>query len=118
MMLMLGHRKSAAVLRSGLALTFGGAFLVGLLLVGDCPLDWVGILGMDEHGTVNAGDALDAASWGAMYWLAIGDLERAERSLVHADLAYSNTVAVSPTLSIWGYKPYSGTAEGFDWSGS
>ncbi|HUX77406.1 MAG TPA: hypothetical protein VMY40_12280 [Anaerolineae bacterium] len=72
--------------------------------------------GMDATGTLNTNDALDAASWGAMYWTAVGDLEKAKRSLEYADHAYSNTVMISPTLSIWGYKPYSGTAEGFDWS--
>ena len=72
--------------------------------------------GMDVTGTLNANDALDAASWGAMYWTAVGDLEKAKRSLEYADHAYSNTVMISPTLSIWGYNPYSGTAEGFDWS--
>ncbi len=73
--------------------------------------------GMDRDGTLNTGDALDAASWGAMYWVAVGDFEKAMRSLEYADHAYSNTVTVSSTLSIWGYKPYSGTAEGSDWSG-
>jgi len=72
--------------------------------------------GMGVTGTLNTGDALDAASWGAMYWIAVGDIERARRSLEYADHTYSNTVTISPTLSVWGYKPYSGTAEGFDWS--
>ncbi len=72
--------------------------------------------GMLADGTLNTDDALDAASWGAMYWVAVGDLEKAARSLEYADLAYSNTVLVSPTLSVWGYKPYTGTAEGENWS--
>jgi len=65
---------------------------------------------------LNTGDALDAASWGAIYWVAVGDLEKARQSLAYADATYSNTVTISPTLSVWGYKPYSGTAEGGDWS--
>jgi hypothetical protein len=67
--------------------------------------------------TLNTGDALDAASWGAMYWLAVGDREKAERSLEYADHAYRNTVTISnsgmisPAISVWGYKAYSGTAD-------
>jgi beta propeller repeat protein len=78
--------------------------------------------GMGVTGTLNTNDALDAASWGAMYWTAVGDLEKAKRSLEYADRAYSNTVTISNTglisteLSIWGYKPYTGIVDGFDWS--
>jgi beta propeller repeat protein len=72
--------------------------------------------GMSISGTLDTNDALDAASWGAIYWVAVGDLEKARRSLAYADSVYSNTVQVglvSPTLSLslWGYKPYSDTVD-------
>ncbi len=81
----------------------------------------------DQKGRLGQGinddsDALDAASWGAMYWIAVGDLEKAKRSLQYADTAYyntvtvSNTIAISPELTISGYKPYTGTVDEFDWS--
>ena len=77
---------------------------------------------MDITDALDKGDALDAASWGAMYWLATDELTKAIRSLEYADRTYSNTVTVSntvtisPEITIWGYKPYTGTADGFDWS--
>jgi beta propeller repeat protein len=82
----------------------------------------------NEKGRLNQGvndpaDALDAASWGAMYWIAVGDLDKAMRSLQYADDAYRNTVTVSntvtanPKITLWGYKPYTGTVDEFDWSG-
>lgn len=73
--------------------------------------------GMGPTGNQDDTDALDAASWGAMYWIAIADLEKAKRSLEYADEAYKNTVIISPTLSIEGYKPHSGLVDGaFDWA--
>ena len=39
---------------------------------------WMGFNGPDE---VNRGGALDCASWGALFWLARGDSDRARRSL-------------------------------------
>lgn len=78
--------------------------------------------GMGPDGTLDTADALDAASWGAMYWLAVDDLEKAKRSLVYADQAYlnevtvTNTVTLSPVITIRGYKPYNGVVENVDWS--
>lgn len=79
--------------------------------------------GMNITGTLNTGDALDAASWGAIYWTARGELTKAKRSLAYADIVYSNTVTISnvgdlsDALTLWGYKLYTGTAEpeDIDW---
>ncbi len=67
-------------------------------------------------------DALDAASWGAMYWIATDNITRAMSSLEYAENAYRNTVIVSntltasPEITIWGYKPYTGTVDEYPWS--
>lgn len=72
--------------------------------------------GMSITGALDTGDALDTASWGAMYWLAVGNFVSATQSLEYADHAYHTIVTASPTLSIEGYKPYSGTVDGVDWA--
>jgi len=78
--------------------------------------------GMGPDGELDVFDALDAASWGAMYWIAVGDLSKAKRSLAYADQVYSNTVTVSntvttsPEITIWGYKPYTGFDGVIDWT--
>jgi hypothetical protein len=72
----------------------------------------------------NEGDALDASSWGAMFWLAVGDLRRAERSLAFAEANYRSSVNVTleltptQTIQIEGYKPYAGWSDAhkLDWS--
>jgi hypothetical protein len=84
---------------------------------------WNETLGRFDQGLNDPSDALDASSWGAMYWIAVGDLEKAKRSLDYADRTYSrtmtvsNTVTSSPKITIWGYKPYAGMVDEFDWTG-
>jgi hypothetical protein len=78
--------------------------------------------GVSKEKGKDPADALDAASWGAMYWTAVGDLDKAMRSLEYADNTYSNTVTISntltisPEITIWGYKPYTGTVDAHNWS--
>ena len=85
--------------------------------------------GLNVTGTVDmpipapdTTDALDAASWGAIYWIAIGDLSKAMNSLDYAERSYrstvtvSNTVTATPEITVWGYKPHSELIEGLDWA--
>ena len=75
-----------------------------------------------DRGLNDDTDVLDAASWGSMYWSAIGDLEKAELSLIYADEAYKTTLVVSdtvhntPQLEIWGYQPQTGNVDEEDWT--
>jgi len=77
--------------------------------------------GMGGDGTPDPFDALDACTWGAMYWIAIGDLDKAKSSLDYVDTVFSNTVTVSdtihasPVITIQGYKPY-GDSPDMVWS--
>jgi beta propeller repeat protein len=77
--------------------------------------------GMEITGRPDTYDALDAASWGSMYWTAVGDLDKARRSLEYADRVYSATVTITDPalviapLKIWGYKAYS-PEEDYVWS--
>ncbi len=66
--------------------------------------------GLDPSGQPDGVDALDAASWGAMFLLAIGEKEKAQRSLDFATNTYFNSAD-----GLWGYKPYAGIADDFDW---
>lgn len=68
--------------------------------------------GLDPSGQPDAVDALDTASWGAILLLAIGEEEKAQRSLDFASRTYYNSAD-----GLWGYKPYAGDADGFDWDG-
>ena len=62
---------------------------------------WMGFNGPDE---VNRGGALDCASWGALFWLARGDSDRARRSLETARQLYWNRDGPAQ-----GHRPY------YDW---
>jgi len=62
---------------------------------------WMGFNGPDE---VNRGGALDCASWGALFWLARGDSDRARRSLETARRLYWNRDGPAQ-----GHRPY------YDW---
>ena len=64
----------------------------------------------NQSGQIDTGDALDAASWGALFLSAIGESDKAQRSLDYAESVYRNDFNGHS-----GYKPYAGTAEGFDW---
>ena len=83
---------------------------------------WNESLGRFDQGAGDDANALDAASWGAMYLIATGDIISAMRSLEFADQAYFNTITVSdtiqvnPAITVSGYKPYTGTVDEFDWS--
>lgn len=72
---------------------------------------------MNVTGTLDTTDALDASSWGAMYWMAIGRYDRAERSLLYADAVFQNTVVASNTVeattivTVTGYGPYTYTPD-------
>ena len=66
--------------------------------------------GMDPTGQPDGVDALDAASWGAIFLLAAGEKEKAQQSLNFATRTYFNAAG-----GLWGYKPYVGTADGTDW---
>ncbi len=82
---------------------------------------WNEVKGRFDQGLGVPLRALDAASWGAMYWTDVGDLVKAKRSLAYADNTYNNTVTVSntvtmsPEITVWGYKPYSGFDGVFNW---
>jgi hypothetical protein len=65
---------------------------------------------LDPAGQPDGVDALDSASWGAMFLLAAGEEEKARRSLAFAERTYWNQAE-----GIWGYKPYAGTVEGTNW---
>jgi len=66
--------------------------------------------GLGPDGQPDGVDALDAASWGAMFLLAAGEEEEARRSLNFAERTYWNQGD-----GVWGYKPYAGTVEGVNW---
>ncbi len=73
--------------------------------------------GRFDQGAGDGADALDAASWGAMYLIATGDIISAMQSLEYADQTYFNTVTVSdtimisPEITVSGYKPYTSTVD-------
>ncbi len=72
-------------------------------------------------GTIDTSNALDAASWGAIYWTAIGNLDRAHRSLQFAHSQFlttvtaDNTVDASSLITVTGFKPY-GHSDEIVWS--
>lgn len=55
-------------------------------------------------------DTLDAASWGAIFLTAIGETEKAQRSLDFVDNTFLEWVD-----GIWGYKPNAGDIDGVNW---
>ena len=66
--------------------------------------------GLDPAGQPDGVDALDAASWGAMFLLAAGEEEKGRCSLAFAERTYWNEAD-----GIRGYKPYAGMVEGVNW---
>lgn len=64
-----------------------------------------------DGGQLNGVDALDAASWGAVFLLAIGEEDKARRSLTFAEHTFWNQAD-----GVRGYKPYAGTVEGINWN--
>jgi hypothetical protein len=60
---------------------------------------WNETKGRLDQGIGNPSYALDAASWGAIYLTAIGDLDKAKSSLDYADHANMNTITTNPVWS-------------------
>jgi hypothetical protein len=55
-------------------------------------------------------DTLDAASWGAMFLIAIGEKEKAQRSLDFAHETFAEWID-----GLWGYRPNAGEVDGINW---
>jgi hypothetical protein len=66
--------------------------------------------GLSPSGEPDPVNALDAASWGAIFLLAVDENEKAQRSLKFAQQNFYNFAD-----GLWGYKPYAGEVEGVDW---
>ncbi len=77
--------------------------------------------GLGADGQRDTADTLDAASWGAIFLTAIGETEKAQRSLDFAHATYGEWTDrlwdYHPGWAdrLWGYKPDAGNVEAINW---
>ena len=73
--------------------------------------------GVSPRG-LDRGEALDCCTWGALFLIAIGENQKAERALWHAEKTFRTPIGSAVRAAVRpvrGYRPYAGVNEGVNW---